>query len=197
MSVVHERETIEVPRLFFDADALIAGAASGSGASRVLLKAAEASIVLERVRESPILLSREKSRRRLPTIGGCAARTTALEGQYRGFSNTLQGITSQQAVTEARRNLNDKLPDATRAFESLLAACLRLVPDPDPQTETQLARQAAEDDVPLLASAVECDAHFLVTFNVRHYWPEATRPQPIRPGDLLRAIRAHLTGLAD
>ncbi|NCO43205.1 PIN domain-containing protein [bacterium] len=148
---MEQDQTIEIPRVFFDAAVLIAGAASRSGAGRLLLKAAELGLVT--------------------------------------------GITSAQAVAEARRNLEAKLPGAVCAFEQLLSACVTVAGDPSVAAEAQLAGQADSKDLPILAAAVENGAHFLVTFNIRHYSLATERPRVTRPGDLLRAIRGRLSGL--
>jgi predicted nucleic acid-binding protein len=142
-----------VPRLFFDADVLLAGAASDRGASRLLLKASELGLVA--------------------------------------------GFTAEQAVVEARRNLHRKLPEHCEVFEALIQSCLQVAPDPAAETEKRLAGHAVPDDLPLLSVAVECRADFLLTFNTRHYFPTRRKPRIMTPGNLLKAIRAQLSALAD
>ena len=42
----------------------------------------------------------------------------------------IEAITSQQAVVEAERNLEAKLPAALPAFRLIVSRCLRVTPDP-------------------------------------------------------------------
>ena len=44
----------------------------------------------------------------------------------------IDAVASQQVITEAERNLAEKLPDALPAFRLIVSRCLRVVPDPDP-----------------------------------------------------------------
>ena len=44
----------------------------------------------------------------------------------------IEAVTLQQAVTEAERNLGEKLPQALPAFRLIVSRCLRVVPDPRP-----------------------------------------------------------------
>jgi hypothetical protein len=41
----------------------------------------------------------------------------------------LDGVTSEQAVTEAKRNLQGKLPESVPDFEELVAAAVQVSPD--------------------------------------------------------------------
>jgi len=127
---------------------LIAGSASATGASRLLLKAAELGLV--------------------------------------------EGVTSQQAATEAARNLSEKLPSVVPAFQELLASCVTVLPDPSAEQENALRGQAHPEDLPLLAAAVQSRSHFLVTFNVRHYFPTGGSLRVLRPGALMTIIRQQL-----
>lgn len=132
-------------RLFFDADVLIAGSASTSGASFLLLHLADL--------------------------------------------RAIEGITSQQAVREAERNLMAKLPAAVPAFRVMVASALRVVDDPSPRTLRALRGRADAGDLPILGAAMESEFDYLVTFNVRHFPRSDSPPRPIRPGDLVSRLR--------
>jgi predicted nucleic acid-binding protein len=42
----------------------------------------------------------------------------------------IECVTSEQVITEAERNLSEKLPNKLPAFHQLVNRCLRIVPDP-------------------------------------------------------------------
>ena len=140
------------PLVFFDADALFAGAVSSTGAAHLLLRLSEFSL--------------------------------------------LRGVTSQQATTEAGRNLEDKLPGYVPNFRALVEAAIEVYPDPTPDDLAPYAREADFKDVPILAAACLHGSDYLVTFNVRHYWPRQGGIEVVSPGDLLARIRRQLADLA-
>ena len=139
-------------RLFFDADVLIAGAASTAGASHLLLRLAELGV--------------------------------------------LEGITTRLARAEAERNLRAKLPHALPAFRALIREAIEVVDNPPLSTCVAFSTQAEVEDVPHLAAAVTQGCHYLVTFNTRHYRPEAGTIEAVKPGKLLQLIRRQLVALA-
>ena len=101
------------PRVFVDADALFAGAAAASdhGASLVILRLAEITLI--------------------------------------------EAVTSQQAVTEAERNLGEKLPQALPAWRLIVSRCLRVVPDPQPMellARARTGKPTGHDSVGLMVS---------------------------------------------
>ena len=106
----------------------------------------------------------------------------------------IKGYVSVQVLEECRRNLAEKLPDAIVPFEKIVERCVTVrtkVPDKD--SLSLLSNQAHKKDVSILASALETKARFLVTFNVRHYWPHKTaRLEVLTPGELLSRIRLAL-----
>lgn len=148
------RPTVWAPKpgLFFDADVLIAGAASTAGASHLLLRLTELGI--------------------------------------------LEGITTRLAQAEAERNLRAKLPRALPAFRALMREAIEVVDNPPLSACAAFSAQAEVEDVPHLAAAVAQGCHYLVTFNTRHYWPEAKSIEVIRPGELLQRIRLQVAALA-
>ena len=106
----------------------------------------------------------------------------------------INGYVSVQVLEECRRNLAEKLPDAIVPFEKIVERCVTVrTTGPDRDSLSLLSNQAHKKDVSILASALETRARFLVTFNVRDYWPHKTaRLEVLTPGELLSRIRLAL-----
>ena len=138
-------------RVFFDADVLMAGSISSLGASHILLRLSEYTI--------------------------------------------LKGLTSQQAVVEAARNLQEKMPRGVPILRGIVAVALEVVPDPGPKDLEAFAGQADVEDLPILVAAIQHYGQYLVTFNVRDYCPSTAVIEIVRPGDLLFRIRQQLGSL--
>ena len=133
-------------RVFFDADVLIAGAASGTGASHLLLRLAELGLI--------------------------------------------RGLTCTQAVREAERNLREKLPAAVPVFRAILASAeIAVVPEARRGSLEQLRGLAHENDLPILAAALEGESDYLATFSVRHCRIAGGKMRVARPGDVVARIR--------
>lgn len=141
------------PRVFFDADVLIAGAASSSehSASLILLRMAEITLI--------------------------------------------EGLTSQQVITECERNLSAKIPRALPSFQVLVNRCLKVVHNPRPTDLQSFVGLAEPKDLPILVAAVQAQSPWLVTFNIRHYQPGHPSITPLQPGKLVLRIRDVLTFL--
>lgn len=111
----------------------------------------------------------------------------------------IKGYVSMQVLEECRRNLAEKLPDAIAPFEKIVKRCVtvsKTVPDED--SLSLLSNQAHKKDISILASALETKARFLVTFNVKDYWPHKTaRLEVLTPGELLSRIRFALNKQSD
>lgn len=113
-----------------------------------------------------------------------------------GEITLIDALTSQQVITEAERNLEQKLPQALPAFRLLVSRCLRVVPDPRPEDLATHAGAADPKDLPLLVAAVREACPWLVTFNVRHFQPGLPDITVLRPGDFVLRVRdllAHLS----
>ena len=108
----------------------------------------------------------------------------------------IEAISSQQAVVEAERNLQAKLPAALPAFRLIVSRCLRVTADPVPADLTSHVGRADPADLPLLVAALREGCPWLVTFNVRHYRPGHPEVTVLRPGDLILRVRDLLAGLA-
>jgi hypothetical protein len=108
----------------------------------------------------------------------------------------IHAITSRQVVTEADRNLAQKLPRALPAFRLLVDRCLVVTPDPLPEALAPCAGLAHPKDLPILATALREDCAWLTTFNIQYYQPGHPRVAVVRPGDLLLRVRDRLAHLA-
>jgi hypothetical protein len=113
-----------------------------------------------------------------------------------GEITLIECVTSQQAVTEVERNLTDKLPAKLPEFRLLVNRCLRVVPDPEPDELLPYASQADLKDLPILVAALRERCPYLLTFNVRHYFPPAGTTTVQRPGEFLLTIRGLLSQLS-
>ncbi|MGB9775401.1 MAG: PIN domain-containing protein [Anaerolineae bacterium] len=105
----------------------------------------------------------------------------------------IDAVTSQQAVTEAERNLATKLPQAIPAFRLIISRCVRIVPDPAPEDLEPYTGLANPEDLPLLVAAVREGCSWLITFNVRHFRPAHPSVTVLRPGDFVMRVREMLT----
>lgn len=108
----------------------------------------------------------------------------------------IEAVTSQQAVVEAERNLEAKLPAALPAFRLIVSRCLKVTADPAPADLIPHAGLADPADMPLLVAALREGCPWLVTFNGRHYRPGHPQVTVLRPGDLILRVRDLLAGLA-
>lgn len=106
----------------------------------------------------------------------------------------VKGYVSARVVEECRRNLGRKLPGAIVPFEKIVQRCVTVRKTSPSRPSLSLAsNQTNKKDVPILASALESNARFLVTFNVKDYWPSSTTPLTVlTPGELLSRIRLAL-----
>jgi predicted nucleic acid-binding protein len=108
----------------------------------------------------------------------------------------IEAITSTQVITEAERNLLDKIPNALPAFQMLVSRCLRVVEDQDPAEIAKYVGLANSEDLPILAAAVQEECSLLATFNTRHYQPGHPSVSVLKPGDLVLRIRYLLARLS-
>jgi len=106
----------------------------------------------------------------------------------------IEAIASQQVITEAERNLAEKLPAALPAFRLIVSRCLRVVPDPDPADLASCAGLADPKGLPVLVAAAREGCPWLVTFNVRHFQPGHPAVQALTPGELILRVREWLAG---
>ncbi|MFP4395692.1 MAG: PIN domain-containing protein [Anaerolineales bacterium] len=100
----------------------------------------------------------------------------------------IEAITSQQAITEAERNLKQKLPQTLPTFRLLVDRCLQVVANPQPA-------EADAKDLPILIAAVQEACPWLVTFNIRHFQPGHPEVTVLKPSDFILHLRERLTML--
>lgn len=108
----------------------------------------------------------------------------------------IEAITSTQVITEAERNLLDKVPKALPAFQLLVSRSLKIVEDPDPAELDAYAGLTNPEDLPILVAAIREGCKLLATFNVRHYQPGHRSITTLKPGDLVLRIRYLLARLS-
>ena len=104
----------------------------------------------------------------------------------------IECLTSEQVIAEAERNLSEKLPNKLPAFRKLVTHCLRVVPDPSRADLSVYAGQAAREDLSILVAALREKCAYLLTFNVRHYYPAGSPITIQKPGDFLLTVREWL-----
>lgn len=76
----------------------------------------------------------------------------------------LTGITGKYNIIEIERNLTKKLPAAIPIYKEYIPKLnLKIIPLPSPEDVKRLSGHTAEKDVPVLASALNGRADFLVT----------------------------------
>jgi predicted nucleic acid-binding protein len=107
----------------------------------------------------------------------------------------IEAVTSRQVVTEAERNLQEKLPDTLPAFRLLVSRCLKVVPNPRPDDLTAYEGTADAKDLPILVAALCEQCSWLVTFNVRHFRPGHPDVTILPPGDFVLRVRGLLAAL--
>jgi hypothetical protein len=109
----------------------------------------------------------------------------------------IEAITSTQVITEAERNLLDKIPKALPAFQLLVSRCLKIVEDPSPAEVDVYSGLAHPKDLPIFVAAIREACELLATFNLGHYAPGHPSITTLKPGDLVLRIRYLLTRLSD
>ena len=76
----------------------------------------------------------------------------------------LAGATGRYNLIEVERNLKKKMPEAMPLYQKYLPRLrLEIVEMPSRATVISMAGAIAEKDVPVLASAIECSAEYLIT----------------------------------
>lgn len=113
-----------------------------------------------------------------------------------GEITLIECVTSEQAVTEVERNLAEKLPAKLPEFRLLVSRCLRVVPDPEPEDLARHTGQADPKDLPILVAALREGCPYLLTFNVRHYFPAVGSITVQQPGEFVLTVRDLLTQLS-
>lgn len=103
-------------------------------------------------------------------------------------------LVSRQVLTEADRNLSEKLPDLVPDHRRLMHQMAPvLLEDPSPKDTARAARIIHSKDAPILASAINGEADYLITWNTRHFHKPsvmgAVRFKIMTPGEFLEEFR--------
>ena len=112
-------------------------------------------------------------------------------------AGVVEPLVSRQVLTEADRNLSEKLPamvfDYRRWIHQMSPV---LVEDPSRKEVSQAARIIHAKDAPILAAAVNAEADYLITWNTRHFHKpsvtKAVRFKIMTPGEFLKEFRQSL-----
>jgi len=112
-----------------------------------------------------------------------------------GEITLIDAVTPQQAITEAERNLAQKIPEAITTFRLLVERALRLVPTPSRQEVSAYRGMADPKDLPILVAAIRESCPWLVTFNVDDFRPGHPDVTVLRPGAFVERVRSLLTHL--
>ena len=104
----------------------------------------------------------------------------------------IDAITSEQAVSEAERNLQKKIPRAMPAFRHLVARSLKITAAPVKSELYDFRGMADAKDLPILVAAIKSGCGWLVTFNVRHFQPGHPDITVLRPGEFVQRTREQL-----
>jgi hypothetical protein len=107
----------------------------------------------------------------------------------------IEGITSQLAVDECRRNLEEKLMGATGDFKRLVRRALSVKASPSRKDLLPHTDLADWKDLPHLVSALQEDCRYLTTYNLEDYRPGHPDLEVVRPGALVRRVRERLSTL--
>ncbi len=108
----------------------------------------------------------------------------------------IEAVASRQVITEAERNLQEKMPAALPAFQLLSSRCLKVVDDPAVDEIRTLDGCADPKDLPILAAALREKCAYLATHNIRHYQPGVKGLSVLKPGDLVQQIRYLLSQMS-
>lgn len=121
--------------------------------------------------------------------------STSLVTLRMGEITLIDAVTSRQAITEAERNLAEKIPDALTTFRLLVERSLRVVPNPSRRDLLAHGDIAHVKDLPILVAAARERCQWLVTFNVGDFVPGHPDVTVLRPGDFVQRVRTLLTHL--
>jgi len=108
----------------------------------------------------------------------------------------IEAVTSEQVITEVKRNLEEKMAAALPAFHMLVSRCLHVVSDPTSAEIKALSKAADAKDLPILAAAVREGCIYLTTDNTRHFQPGVESVTVLKPGDLVQRVRYLLTQMS-
>lgn len=112
-------------------------------------------------------------------------------------AGVVEPVISRQVLTEADRNLSEKLPALVSDFRDwMYQMSPMLVEDPSKKEVAQAARVIHAKDAPILAAALNARVDYLITWDTRHFHkPSVTTAVPFKimtPGEFLEEFRQSL-----
>jgi predicted nucleic acid-binding protein len=112
-------------------------------------------------------------------------------------AGVVEPMISRQALTEADRNLSEKLPALIPDFRHWIHQLSpTLVKDPSRKDIARAARFIHAKDAPILAAAMNAEVDYLITWNTRHFHKSsvmnAVRFKIMTPGEFLEEFRRSL-----
>jgi predicted nucleic acid-binding protein len=82
----------------------------------------------------------------------------------------LLGSTGEYNLLEIERNLKKKMPGVFSVYKRYLSRLnLKIIPIPGPEEIKKFSGQIADKDIPVLVSAIQSKADFLVTEDKKHF----------------------------
>lgn len=82
----------------------------------------------------------------------------------------LLGSTGEYNLLEIERNLKKKMPGVFSVYKRYLSRLnLKTIPIPGPEEIKKISGQIADKDIPVLVSAIQSKADFLVTGDKKHF----------------------------
>lgn len=122
--------------------------------------------------------------------------TASLAVLHLGQATVLEVVTSRYTLEEALRNLKQRSPALAMDLLNLARESVEVVESPPASVMGRLVGQAHPKDLPNLAAAVMADAHIILTFNGKDYYPALKSIRVMTPGDLVLGVRSAVAGLA-
>jgi predicted nucleic acid-binding protein len=103
-------------------------------------------------------------------------------------------VVSRQVLTEADRNLSEKLPALVADYRALMRHMAPvMVKDPSRAAVERAARVIHRKDAPILAAARDANVDYLITWDTKHFLNERVsgfgRFKVVTPGEFLRDFR--------
>ena len=109
----------------------------------------------------------------------------------------IEVIVSKQVIVEADRNIEEKISEMLneyREFIKILSPIL--VDDPSQKECEKFLKVINPDDAPILASAVNSRADYLITWDKKHFMSKDVRAYSdikiVTPGEFLNHFRKHI-----
>ena len=106
----------------------------------------------------------------------------------------IKGCISVRIRQECTGNIQSKLPEALPYFNAIIDRCFDKPIKVQKVFLSNVEGQAHPKDIPILAAALQAQVSYLVTFNIKHYFPDNDlNIKIVTPKELLREIRESLS----